>query len=349
MKRAILLITSTLLACKPASNTMPAVDENPPAVQTNQASDQSQAPLQEVSSPCGFKLPKKADDSKPQGPDFRGGCLEYITHLEGMLESGKVPSERVQAHSMTGETLTLKVLKVGEDTDNRVARVPLYEVTYREEAAQREIDLCKNAEYDVRGLEPAAASRLKGKAIAVPGYWMLGKWQPGKQNQPVFTLACVSGVIAKCAHWGYVPWVDYQGRKEDNLAPYHHACVQAARAQYEDGAEQEESYTCSYTEIDIYDRLNINKRRNAKLSFESQWTEQGLKCMARSRWQHCDKELADRHVTVSATGCSDPVPGVGQDWPRDAVPGVLIAIASDPKNNALACPKLDDKGCPANK
>src|SRR5512140_170315 len=121
------------------------------------------------------------------------------------------------------------------------------------------------------------------RALLVPGVW----GADGARRDPPgeVTLACETGVIAKCIQWGYKPWATKNGKA---LAEYHQACTRMARADYcGDGR----SHTRTGTKIDMYDSAGVQQRTTertagwdpARAVFEAAWTPEGAYCMTRSR------------------------------------------------------------------
>lgn len=91
------------------------------------------------------------------------------------------------------------------------------------------------------------------------GIFVNGRWSDSGSFDPQgYTFSCAGGVISKCTRqWGYKPWTSLVASNGQNvdLAPLHHACVRAARADYcGDGV----SYTLDGTEIDMFDRFGLN-------------------------------------------------------------------------------------------
>ncbi len=64
------------------------------------------------------------------------------------------------------------------------------------------------------------------KAMLLSGSWDETGAHIGDRN---ITVACTSGVLAKCVRWGYKPWKTFQGVY---LRDYHQACTRMARADY---------------------------------------------------------------------------------------------------------------------
>ena len=100
-------------------------------------------------------------------------------------------------------------------------------------------------------------------------------------NNDRVTVACTSGVLAKCVRWGYKPWQTVQGV---SLRDYHQTCTRMARADY---CGNGISHTQDGTQIDIYDRLGIQQpepQENQEMIFEAAWGVDGAVLLARTRY-----------------------------------------------------------------
>lgn len=281
-------------------------------------------------------------ESKPQSPYYQGGCLEQVRSLEvmghnpiplsfftGRAQDGVTrPEWTVQGHHQDGGTVELKLTPY-TDQGLSLAGVQLYQVKHRGQP------LCGNMKDEIIEVDPRNAHGPRALALAVPGYWEAGKWQPSNQ---FFTLSCLAGVVAKCVLWGYAPWKESGGK---SLGPHHNACVQAARARYLEDSK-DPAFTCQKTTVDVYDSQRIQLQGNdAGFEFESLWGESGLICLRHPRWQGCAAKLAAGGIHPDA-GCPDPEDG-DTGWPD----GGLIAIrsASNITGNGK-CPTEDDALCP---
>ncbi|QSQ22560.1 hypothetical protein JY651_46885 [Pyxidicoccus parkwayensis] len=122
------------------------------------------------------------------------------------------------------------------------------------------------------------------RALPVGGTWDSSgaHWNaPGK-----LTLACETGVISKCAAWGYKPWAERDGK---SLADLHQACTRMARADY---CGNGQSHTLDGTVVDAYDSFGLQSRvmqataswDPALASFEAAWAPDGATCLARTRY-----------------------------------------------------------------
>jgi hypothetical protein len=112
-------------------------------------------------------------------------------------------------------------------------------------------------------------------ALALPGRWDYRSATAGggkyTHDSTVFTFACTSGAIGKCALWGYRPWATRNG---EALSFYHQACTRMVRADYcGDGT----SHTTNGTVIDLYDKLGI-QQDTSTWTLEAQWTPTGAHC-----------------------------------------------------------------------
>ncbi len=95
------------------------------------------------------------------------------------------------------------------------------------------------------------------------------------------TVACTSGVLAKCVRWGYKPWQTVQGV---SLRDYHQTCTRMARADY---CGNGISHTKDGSAIDLYDRLGIQQpepQENREMIFEAAWGVDGSVLLARTRY-----------------------------------------------------------------
>ncbi|MBK8259274.1 MAG: hypothetical protein IPK82_42285 [Polyangiaceae bacterium] len=167
--------------------------------------------------------------------------------------------------------------------------VPLYSVKVK--IGGTTFDLCGNEiwtayeDADLSQCEIDSRALLSQKAIAIPGRWnrTSGKYEENCNGKGCFTLACTTGVAAKCAHWGYVPGQKYN---EKDMLPYYKACVHAARAHYADDGV---ANTCTFTVADFFDNAGFQKRDRDPNTWnvEAVWDENGLVCFNRPRWQGC--------------------------------------------------------------
>lgn len=91
----------------------------------------------------------------------------------------------------------------------------------------------------------------------------------------VVTVACEHGVIAKCALWGYAPWLVGDAA--------HAACTRMARADYcGDGTP----WTRDGTWIDITDPAEIQVLAGgADMTFEAGWSAEGAVCVRATRYE----------------------------------------------------------------
>lgn len=295
--------------------------------------------------------PLGGENSGPQGRLVRGGCLENFKYFTAEIQGTPVsPPDTLPEivrgyHDVMGRTIDIHVQADRTDTyikdraGRSIATLPLYKV-WAETAEGTRRDLCEGAQIQPDRPERDSVSRdLEGRAIAVPGYWDgKGQFQATVQGQRVLTLACVSGAAAKCAHWGYVPWVTYPtgsgtGVKLDG---HHKACVRAARAQYVD--DEDLSMTCNDTTIDTFDQLGIRSPDEApapgrKYEFEAAWGEARLVCLSRARYEGCDTELT-RNQILPARRCAREY-GLADPWPAGAL---LMNRSARGKLKGGACP-----------
>ena len=160
--------------------------------------------------------------------------------------------------------------------------VYLYTVNYQEPNNSQWHNLCQP---DANNL---------AKAMLLSGEW--NETGTHIDNDRV-TVACTSGVLAKCVRWGYKPWQTVQGV---SLRDYHQTCTRMARADY---CGNGISHTKDGTQIDIYDRLGIQQpepQDNQEIVFEAAWGVNGAVLLARTRYpeglaqlkKECPEKLA---------------------------------------------------------
>lgn len=271
----------------------------------------------------------KIRNPRPQAPHYRGQCLEGAAYFKGDSQQPGIYM------GYKGEDEPVAAVKVTDTGLRHITHggqaLPLYDVTTLD--GQR--NFCEGEVYDATPEEIQAQcpqggndcsyfAKLKNKAVLIPGYWSSATWNPSATS---YTLSCFSGVLAKCMHWGYMPGVNHQNDPTKPLTPYFQACVLASRARYE-AAVQDPSYTCAGTKIDIYDNLGIQRKKVQDFSFESLWSKDGLVCLRRPRYKHCDT------LQVSPA-CTDPVSDVNQDWTGGQG---LIAVSSSDGYDIGQCP-----------
>lgn len=297
---------------------------------------------------CSF-LPKDSPhESKPQSPEYRGGCLEPVTHVD-LENGGRLPWSFFTGATGKGAAPSpLQVLGHHGDQKIRIDLQPVVvkghpfgQVRFYKASIGAGEDLCKEETYDVTkedGLSPTLIEQLRGTAVAVPGYWDdKGNWHApalGTGGASRGSLSCMSGVMAKCLLWGFVPWKSVKGK---SLEPLHRACVRGARAHYL--GNQNTSYTCRKKIIGISDRLGIQKKGRKPLQFESLWSEDGLECLARPRYPACADELSKAGLQAKPQQCVDPSTSKG-GWGK-----ALIAISSSPDAEVSVCPSRKEAKC----
>ena len=131
------------------------------------------------------------------------------------------------------------------------------------------------------------------KAMLISGSWSNTGTHLRDHN---ITVACTSGVIAKCVRWGYKPWQKVNGV---SLWDYHQACTRMARADY---CGNGISHTKDGTLIDVYDSLKIqHPEQNSDLPLEAAWGVNGALKLNHTRYpetltqlqQECPEKLEE--------------------------------------------------------
>jgi hypothetical protein len=143
----------------------------------------------------------------------------------------------------------------------------------------RILDLRIDAIDEADGIERVALT-IDGVAVCEPGdagIFVEGRWDDHGTlvDAAGLTYACGSGVITKCAAWGYAPWT--VGTE------IHQACTRMARADYcGDGS----AWTQDGTMIDAYDSLGVQAPiLDPALRFEAAWGPDGALCVAETRYE----------------------------------------------------------------
>lgn len=190
---------------------------------------------------------------------FMAGC-------EGSSSGSPIGAGDVlDARDERGAPVTLRIDAVERDPKDADGDLFLYTVSYR----------------DPQGgdWKPFCRPDRDGKKVAIPlqGYWNASGDYVAAED--VITFGCTSGVVGKCARWGYKPWKTVGGV---SLRNHHLACVRMARADYcGDGR----SHTREGTRIQIYDRLGIQKREEeAGMVFEAAWGPEGAVYVGKARY-----------------------------------------------------------------
>ena len=163
-----------------------------------------------------------------------------------------------------GRKVTLKIQDVERDPKEAEAETYLYTVVYRNSASSRWQNLCQPDRDSI------------AKAISLSGQWDTRGNHIDNQR---ITFACTNSALAKCVRWGYKPWKTVQGQ---SLRDYHQACTRMVRADY---CGTGVAHTQNGTEIDVYDRLGIQKpTNNSGMNFEAAWNPDGAVAISRTRF-----------------------------------------------------------------
>lgn len=144
------------------------------------------------------------------------------------------------------------------------------------------------------------------KAMLLLGFWS----ETGNyiDDSSVVTVACTSGVLAKCVRLGYKPWKEVAGISLQN---YHQACTRMARADY---CGNGISHTKDGTLIDVYDSLKVQQpEENTGLTFEAAWGIDGAVLLNRTRYpdtlkrlkQECPEKLRQIYPATNSSSASD--------------------------------------------
>jgi hypothetical protein len=247
------------------------------------------APLNPVASPEASRIGRHA-----QGPSYTGkAALEraYFTVTRGHNWNQHLPKETAYPERR-GLGFTVHLRPHSEpDKDECLpavirassSRLPLYDATVGG------MNICKGEEYDTTYddfegscQDPDDYKGMAETAVVLPGFFENGVYVRHDDARcgadSCFSVSCISGVLAKCAHWGYLPWAAHDGHA---LGDYFTACVYAARAEYVRGT----SFTCDETVFDIFDDIGIQRltgHRDYRL--EAWWNSTGMACSDNRRY-----------------------------------------------------------------
>ena len=234
---------------------------------------------------------------------YRIGDETYNTSLAGLLLDGKLSD---------GRTIQLRVEDVEQDTtetlfsDARLksnSDVFLYTVSFYDPAHYVWRELCPGDH----------------KATFLSGSWNpAGDWNP---SDDIFTIACTSGVLAKCTRWGYKPWVVATTREnqEVSLRELFLACTRAARADY---CGNGVPYTKDGTMIDLWDTYGFvskvdESQVNPAFSAEACFGTGGAGCLEKVRYESLTPECDEAQRPTRFEGST---PSSSSADPDDRIP-----------------------------
>src|SRR5439155_11394993 len=123
-------------------------------------------------------------------------------------------------------------------------------------------------------------------AIALRGTWIYTTGAPdggARVADPTkFTFACRGAALAKCAEWGYKPWVTIRkcgsggACTTTSLEAHHQTCTRMVRADYcGDG----NSWTLAGTQIAYFDGIPIYSDAQPSWHFGAEWSPDGALCV----------------------------------------------------------------------
>ncbi len=163
-----------------------------------------------------------------------------------------------------GRSVTLKIQDVQRDPKDPEGEVYLYTVVSQNAPTAPWQNICQRDRDNV------------AKAIPLSGQWD----EKGNHiNNERTTFACTNSALAKCVRWGYKPWKTLQGQ---SLRDYHQACTRMVQADY---CGTGVAHTQDGTQIDVYDRLEIQRPTNRSgMEFEAAWNPEGAVAIRRTRF-----------------------------------------------------------------
>lgn len=228
-----------------------------------------------------------------QGIGLQGTTLQGTTLQGTKLEGAALVGLELVGRLSDGSTIPVFIEAVRQHADPANADITLYQVSYGAERAP----LC--------GVHPSGEPVM---ATALANAWD-EKTGARIDSADLFTFACETGVLYKCAAAGYKPWTSAGG---ESLRDYHQACTRMFRADYcGDGR----SFTRNGTEIDVYDALGVQEAATfdrASFAFEATWGPDGATCIAKTRYPlpalpECVRERMSDSCETGVTGVTTGV------------------------------------------
>jgi hypothetical protein len=168
------------------------------------------------------------------------------------------------------------------------------------------------------------------------------------ESTSLFTLGCVSGVIAKCEGWGYQPWMpdrELSGHPSVSMRDVHQTCTRTARADY---CGNGVAHTYNDTHVNVFDLLSPpvkvddqNEGAPHQMFYESAWRTNGAVCLSKPRWDNLpppDSLCGDKTQGPYVRNTDDVIPYVPSicnsvavltgpgphPWERPATPTLLV-------------------------
>lgn len=156
-----------------------------------------------------------------------------------------------------------------------------------------------------------------GQATAIKGVW--GATGTFADSATEFTFACTAGTIAKCARWGYKPWVSAVKPSAPLSAPislknHHLACTRAATADY---CGNGNSFTRDGTLVDVFDPDFVPRTRGGTMGYwtatayawEAYFDRNGALCLDQQRYAETGSVFS-----TGGGGITDPITGCAGRW-----------------------------------
>lgn len=210
--------------------------------------------------PAKFATSSKGLD--PNGTHLEGSNAQSQPRL--IVEGKAVEGRSLQYFDANGNKLPLRVSEPELDPRDPTRETYLYTIFYQDSNDSQWYNLC------------TPDADREAKAMLLWGHW--DETGAHIRDQEI-TIACTSGVLAKCVRWGYRPWQSVNGVP---LRDFHQACTRMARADY---CGNGNSHTKDGTLIDLYDRLAIQSpTEDSGLEFEAAWSPEGAVLLHHTRW-----------------------------------------------------------------
>jgi hypothetical protein len=154
---------------------------------------------------------------------------------------------------------------------------------------------------------PSPVCGLDSNNNPIPVIPLSGTWDYTTANysdsDTLFTIACNTTALGKCAMWGYRPWdTAYEGATLRSLQEWHQACVRLVRADYcGDGTP----HTVTGTSINVWDVLGIQTQASTSWMREAEWTQGGALCIDHTRWTEAGNPGIDTDIDYIWNNCPE--------------------------------------------
>jgi hypothetical protein len=254
---------------------------------------------------------KSARDLRPQGTLLQGSNLEN-TVVQASPAALRAATGQATYKGLRAGAADWSLVATPAGTDPCQPGLRLYQLADGTSNPCDGEQLAPAADAALTQCERDHFAAYRGLAALVPGAWGgRGTFVAATGQAQFATFSCMSGVSAKCLHWGYGP--DAPG----GTALYQ-TCTRAARADY---CGSGDFFTCPGTHVDFVDARSLQRRApgSAATELEADWDEGGAVCLAYARLPGCSAPPKMAHLKrylatycqaaqhkIDLTGCPAP-------------------------------------------